>query len=156
MHFFRDKKKELAPNYAAYYPFGVDVYLSPQKLSHISRFVQLPDIQLSSKLPPLLVVNVQVSHKYTKDKALFHGESFVYSPFVHRLSNSSKVWSICLFIHATPFFSLVLNLSNCYICRRLSVSGEMNCMSTCFKHIQMCTCCSQCLFLVPNKFNLAN
>jgi len=81
------------------------VYLSPQKLNHISRFVQLPDIQLSSKLPPLLVVNVQVSHKYTKDNALFHGESFVYSPFVHRLSNSSKIWSICLFIHATSFFS---------------------------------------------------
>lgn len=59
-NYFRDKKKELAPNYAAYYPFGVDVYLSPQKLNHISRFVQLPDIQLSSKLPPLLVVNVQV------------------------------------------------------------------------------------------------
>jgi hypothetical protein len=58
----RDKKKELAPNYAAYYPFGVDVYLSPQKLNHISRFVELPDIQLSSKLPPLLVVNVQVSY----------------------------------------------------------------------------------------------
>ncbi|RCV41385.1 hypothetical protein SEVIR_9G130400v4 [Setaria viridis] len=59
-NYFRDKKKELAPNYAAYYPFGVDVYLSPQKLNHISRFVQLPDIQLSSRLPPLLVVNVQV------------------------------------------------------------------------------------------------
>ncbi|KAL6894454.1 hypothetical protein ACP4OV_008552 [Aristida adscensionis] len=59
-NYFRDKKKEFAPNYAAYYPFGVDVYLSPQKLSHISRFVQLPDVQISSKLPPLLVVNVQV------------------------------------------------------------------------------------------------
>lgn len=78
MHFSRDKKKELAPNYAAYYPFGVDVYLSPQKLNHISRFVQLPDIQVSSKLPPLLVVNVQVSRKYTKDNALFLGESLVY------------------------------------------------------------------------------
>ncbi|CAN6281829.1 unnamed protein product [Urochloa humidicola] len=61
-NYFRDKKKELAPNYAAYYPFGVDVYLSSQKLNHISRFVQLPvpDIQLPSSLPPLLVVNVQV------------------------------------------------------------------------------------------------
>ncbi|CAL4918498.1 unnamed protein product [Urochloa decumbens] len=61
-NYFRDKKKELAPNYAAYYPFGVDVYLSSQKLNHISRFVQLPvpDVQLPSILPPLLVVNVQV------------------------------------------------------------------------------------------------
>jgi hypothetical protein len=59
-NYFRDKKKELAPNYAAYYPFGVDIYLSSQKLNHISRYVQLPDVHLSSKLPPLLVVNVQV------------------------------------------------------------------------------------------------
>ncbi|XP_044979761.1 uncharacterized protein LOC123447240 [Hordeum vulgare subsp. vulgare] len=59
-NYLRDKKKELAQNCAAYYPFGVDVYLSPQKLNHISRFVKLPDTQTSSKLPPLLVVNVQV------------------------------------------------------------------------------------------------
>ncbi|CAM0875352.1 unnamed protein product [Alopecurus aequalis] len=59
-NYLRDKKKELAQNCAAYYPFGVDVYLSPQKLNHISRFVKLPDVQISSKLPPLLVVNVQV------------------------------------------------------------------------------------------------
>ena len=79
MQFSRDKKKELAPNFAAYYPFGVDVYLSSQKLNHISRFVQLPDIQLSSKLPPLLVVNVQVSHKYTEVITLFLGERLVLS-----------------------------------------------------------------------------
>jgi hypothetical protein len=70
-HFPRDKKKELAPNYAAYYPFGVDVYLSSQKLNHISRFVQLPDVHLSSKLPPLLVVNVQVSENVLTSIHLF-------------------------------------------------------------------------------------
>lgn len=157
MHFSRDKKKELAPNYAAYYPFGVDVYLSPQKLNHISRFVQLPDIQLSSKLPPLLVVNVQVSHKY-KVKALFRAESFVYSTSVHKLLNLSKCLSVYLFI-SLHFFSSVLNLSNCYTCRHLSkwmLEVKMNCMPTCFKHIQLCTSCSRCLFLVPNKFNLVN
>jgi hypothetical protein len=70
-HFPRDKKKELAPNYAAYYPFGVDIYLSSQKLNHISRYVQLPDVHLSSKLLPLLVVNVQVSKNVLASIHLF-------------------------------------------------------------------------------------
>ncbi|XP_072952295.1 uncharacterized protein [Typha angustifolia] len=59
-NFFRDKKKDLAPNHAAYYPFGVDVYLSQQKIKHISRFVDLPITNSSSKFPPVLVVNIQV------------------------------------------------------------------------------------------------
>ncbi|KAF3322047.1 hypothetical protein FCM35_KLT13188 [Carex littledalei] len=59
-NYMRDKKKDFAPNYAAFYPFGVDVYLSPQKVNHISRFVELPEMGPSSKFPPLLVVNVQV------------------------------------------------------------------------------------------------
>ncbi|KAJ4769553.1 DUF1336 family protein (DUF1336) [Rhynchospora pubera] len=59
-NYMRDKKKDFAPNYAAFYPFGVDVYLSPQKVNHISRFVELPDLGPTSKLPPLLVVNVQI------------------------------------------------------------------------------------------------
>lgn len=59
-NYFRDKKKEFAPNYAAYYPFGVDVYLCQQKISHISRFVELPTVNSSGKFPPILVVNVQV------------------------------------------------------------------------------------------------
>lgn len=36
------------------------MYLSPQKINHISRFVELPEMGPSSKFPPLLVVNVQV------------------------------------------------------------------------------------------------
>lgn len=56
----RDKKKELAPNYAAYYPFGVDVFLSPRKVNHVARFVELPVINSSGILPPILVVNAQV------------------------------------------------------------------------------------------------
>jgi hypothetical protein len=57
------------------------------------------------------------------------------------------------------FFLVVLNLSNCYTCRRLSkwmLVVKMNCMSTCFKHIQICTNHSRCLFLVPNQFNIVN
>ncbi|XP_039114733.1 uncharacterized protein LOC120250050 isoform X2 [Dioscorea cayenensis subsp. rotundata] len=59
-NYFRDKKKDYALNYAAYYPFGVDVYLSQRKIDHIARFVELPTVDSSCKLPPLLVVNVQV------------------------------------------------------------------------------------------------
>ncbi|KAF7809211.1 DUF1336 domain-containing protein [Senna tora] len=32
VNYFKDKKKEFAPSYAAYYPFGVDVFLSPRKV----------------------------------------------------------------------------------------------------------------------------
>ncbi|KAA8533056.1 hypothetical protein F0562_033411 [Nyssa sinensis] len=59
-NYFRDKKKELAPNYAAYYPFGVDVFLSPRKINHIAQFVELPVINSPGNLPPILVVNVQI------------------------------------------------------------------------------------------------
>ncbi|XP_012440936.1 uncharacterized protein LOC105766136 isoform X5 [Gossypium raimondii] len=59
-YFSRDKKKDYAPNHAAYYPFGVDVFLSPQKIDHIARFVELPVISHSEKLPSILVVNVQI------------------------------------------------------------------------------------------------
>ncbi|KAL6350511.1 hypothetical protein AAG906_019158 [Vitis piasezkii] len=59
-NYFRDKRKDFAPNYAAYYPFGVDVFLCPQKISHIARFVELPTVNSSGKFPPILVVNVQI------------------------------------------------------------------------------------------------
>ncbi|XAR53185.1 hypothetical protein NMG60_11021625 [Bertholletia excelsa] len=58
-NYFRDKRKDFAPNYAAYYPFGVDVFLSPRKIDHISRFVELPGINSYGRFPPILVVNVQ-------------------------------------------------------------------------------------------------
>lgn len=56
----RDKKKEFAPSYAAYYPFGLDVFLSQRKIDHIARFVELPIVNSSGDLPAILVVNVQV------------------------------------------------------------------------------------------------
>ncbi|XXG48452.1 hypothetical protein AAC387_Pa02g2899 [Persea americana] len=59
-NYFRDKKKESAPNYAAYYPFGVDVFLCQRKIPHIARFVELPSMDSFGTLPPILVVNVQV------------------------------------------------------------------------------------------------
>ncbi|KAF3431368.1 hypothetical protein FNV43_RR26099 [Rhamnella rubrinervis] len=71
-NYFRDKKKEFAPNYAAYYPFGVDVFLSQQKIDHIARFVDLPVINSCGKLPSILVVNVQIPLYPT---AIFQGET---------------------------------------------------------------------------------
>ncbi|PWA89305.1 hypothetical protein CTI12_AA112460 [Artemisia annua] len=60
-NYLRDKKKELASNYAAYYPFGVDVFLSQKKIDHIARFVELPVVGASSaEIPSILVVNVQI------------------------------------------------------------------------------------------------
>ncbi|XP_042982434.1 uncharacterized protein LOC122311811 isoform X3 [Carya illinoinensis] len=59
LNYLRDKKKDFAPNYAAYYPFGVDVFLSQWKIEHIARFVELPVINSSGNLPPILIVNVQ-------------------------------------------------------------------------------------------------
>uniref|UniRef100_A0A2N9EBX7 Protein ENHANCED DISEASE RESISTANCE 2 C-terminal domain-containing protein n=1 Tax=Fagus sylvatica TaxID=28930 RepID=A0A2N9EBX7_FAGSY len=71
-NYFRDKKKEFAANYAAYYPFGVDVFLSQRKIDHIANFVELPTVNSSGNLPPLLVVNVQVPLYPT---AIFQGET---------------------------------------------------------------------------------
>jgi hypothetical protein len=67
----RDKKKDFAPNYAAYYPFGVDVFLSQRKIDHIARLVELPVINSSGNLPPILVVNVQVYILSAFDGSLF-------------------------------------------------------------------------------------
>lgn len=63
----RDKRKELASNFAAYYPFGVDVFLSQRKIDHIARFVELPETNSSAKLSPILVVNVQVDLSFESD-----------------------------------------------------------------------------------------
>ncbi|GKV08630.1 hypothetical protein SLEP1_g20234 [Rubroshorea leprosula] len=46
---------EFAPNCAAYYPFGVDVFLSHRKINHIARFVHLPALNLSEEAPSVLV-----------------------------------------------------------------------------------------------------
>ncbi|KAL8499083.1 hypothetical protein ACS0TY_022163 [Phlomoides rotata] len=43
-----------------YYPFGLDVFLCQRKINHIAQFVELPSINSSGKLPPILVVNVQM------------------------------------------------------------------------------------------------
>ncbi|EPS59724.1 hypothetical protein M569_15079, partial [Genlisea aurea] len=72
VNYLRDRRKELAPNTAAYYPFGVDVFLSQRKINHIARFVELPPVDSSEKLPPLLIVNVQIP---IYPAAFFQGET---------------------------------------------------------------------------------
>ncbi|KAL0327212.1 UNVERIFIED_CONTAM: hypothetical protein Sangu_1799200 [Sesamum angustifolium] len=72
VNYLRDKRKEFAPNCAAYYPFGLDVFLSQRKINHIGRFVELPLINSSGKLPPILVVNVQIP---LYPAAIFQGET---------------------------------------------------------------------------------
>ncbi|XP_044468792.1 uncharacterized protein LOC123206991 isoform X2 [Mangifera indica] len=59
-NYFRDKKKDFAPNYAAFSPFGADVFLSPRKINHIARFVELPLMSSHEEIPSILVVNVQL------------------------------------------------------------------------------------------------
>lgn len=57
----RDKKKEFAPNNAAFYPLGADLFLSPRKIDHIARFVQIPAINVPGDFPSILIVNIQVA-----------------------------------------------------------------------------------------------
>lgn len=59
-NYLKDKKKEFASNNAAYYPFGVDVFLSHRKIDHIARLVELPITEPSGRLPQILVVNCQI------------------------------------------------------------------------------------------------
>lgn len=56
----RDKKKEFAPSGAAFYPLGADLFLSPRKIDHIARFVQIPAINIPGDIPSILIVNIQV------------------------------------------------------------------------------------------------
>lgn len=57
----RDKKKEFAPSCAAFYPLGADLFLSPRKIDHIARFVQIPAINVPGDVPSILIVNIQVT-----------------------------------------------------------------------------------------------
>ncbi|KAI4351549.1 hypothetical protein L6164_005906 [Bauhinia variegata] len=59
-NYFRDKRKDSAPSGAAFYPLGADIFLSPRKIDHIARFVQLPAINIDGDVPSILVVNIQI------------------------------------------------------------------------------------------------
>ncbi|XP_075085803.1 uncharacterized protein LOC107767408 isoform X2 [Nicotiana tabacum] len=89
--YIRDKKKEFAPNHAAFYPFGVDVFLSPRKIDHIARFVELPAVDSSGVVPPILVVNLQIpSYPPTIFQNEHNGEGMSFVFYFKLSENYSK------------------------------------------------------------------